>query len=186
MSANITSRYWEAISLLEHADEIHDAAKCQAAIRQMADEITRDLSETYPLVLSVMGGAVVFTGKLLPMLRFPLDFDYIHITRYGDRLQGGTFHWLRQPQHVEGRHILVLDDILDEGQTMHAICEYIIKAGALSCHSAVFLNKLTYRPKPVQADYIGLNVPDRYVFGYGMDAQGMWRNLDAIYAIQNK
>ena len=132
-----------------------------------------------------MGGAVVFTGQLLPLLHFPLEFDYVHVSRYGDKLQGGRFNWLRTPQSsVEGRHVLILDDILDEGHTMAAIKEKVMTLGALSCQTAVFANKLICKTKPIQADYIGLNVPDRYVFGYGMDAAGAWRNLGAVYALK--
>lgn len=179
-------RYWEALAMLEDADEIHSEIACETALKEMATAITRDLGERYPLVLSVMGGAVVFTGKLLPLLRFPLDFDYIHITRYGDRLQGGEFKWLREPQNVEGRDVLVLDDILDEGHTMWAITEEIMARGARSCRSAVFANKLLPQGKSTKADYVGLDVPNRYVFGYGMDAKLMWRNLGAIYALKDK
>lgn len=184
MNFELQQRFEEAQRLFNEAEEICSEAVCEAALQRMAQEITRDLATSYPLVLPVMGGAVVFTGKLLPLLRFPLDFDYIHITRYGDKLQGGAFKWLREPQSVAGRDVLVLDDILDEGHTLAAVQEHILAAGAKSCRTAVFANKLLHKPKPHQADYVGLDVPDRYVFGYGMDAKNMWRNLGAIYAMK--
>ncbi len=184
MNADLQQRRNEALALFEQADEIYDEAACAAAIARMADKISNDLSDSYPLVLSVMGGAVVFTGQLLPLLRFPLDFDYIHITRYGNKFHGGAFEWLRKPANVAGRDVLVLDDILDEGHTMHAIVEAILSMGARSCRSAVFANKLIDKEKPISADYVGLDVPNRYVFGYGMDAKQMWRNLGAIYAMK--
>lgn len=182
----LSERYQQAESLLASAELIYDAAACQAAVEQTAAAISRDLGGHYPLVLPIMGGATVFAGRLLPLLRFPLDFDYIHITRYGDKLQGGAFQWLRQPQNVAGRHVLIVDDILDEGHTLHAVTEHIRALGAADCRSAVFADKQIGRSKPVQADYIGLTVPDRYVFGFGMDAAGMWRNLDAVYALPGK
>ncbi len=170
--------------LLDQAELLFDQHACDQALARMAEAIRTDLGDKYPLLLPVMGGAVVFTGKLLPLLRFPLDFDYVHISRYGDKLQGGNFNWVRAPQSsVEGRHVLILDDILDEGHTMAAIIDHVRALGAASCASAVFANKLIDKPKPVTADYIGLNVPNRYVFGYGMDVAGAWRNLDAIYAL---
>ncbi|MCG7656347.1 hypoxanthine-guanine phosphoribosyltransferase [Wielerella bovis] len=184
MTPELQQRYEEAQQLFQNAELIHNEAKCELALQCMADDITRDLSNAYPLVLPVMGGAVVFTGKLLPLLHFPLDFDYIHITRYGDKLQGGAFEWLREPKNVAGRDVLILDDILDEGHTMHAIVEHISQMGAKSCRIAVFANKLIGKEKPIYADYVGLNVPNRYVFGYGMDAKNMWRNLGAIYAMK--
>ncbi|UOP05112.1 hypoxanthine-guanine phosphoribosyltransferase [Conchiformibius kuhniae] len=178
-------KHQEATALLANSDEIHSAAACQAAIEQMAADLCRDFADRYPLVLPIMGGAVVFTGKLLPLLRFPLDFDYIHITRYGDKLKGGAFEWLRQPQNVSGRHVLILDDILDEGLTLHTVREHILAAGAASCRTAVFADKDIGRAKPIAADYVGVRVPNRYVFGFGMDAKGMWRNLEAVYAVSN-
>ncbi|XXQ68364.1 hypoxanthine-guanine phosphoribosyltransferase [Neisseriaceae bacterium B1] len=183
MKPELIERYQEAQQLFQAAELIYSEAQCEAALQHMAQDITRDLGQSYPLVLPVMGGAVVFTGKLLPLLQFPLDFDYIHITRYGDKLQGGEFRWLREPQNVAGRDVLVLDDILDEGHTLAAVQEHILAAGAKSCRTAVFANKLIDKLKPHQANYIGLDVPNRYVFGYGMDAKNMWRNLGAIYAI---
>lgn len=178
--------YQDTQAILDNADLLFDEATCEAELQRVASEITADLGDKYPVVLPVMGGAVVFTGKLLPLLRFPLDFDYVHVSRYGDKLKGGAdFNWLRAPQNsVKGRHVLILDDILDEGHTMAAIVEEVLSLGALSCRSAVFANKLIEQEKPLHADYVGLDVPNRYVFGYGMDVSGAWRNLPAIYAIK--
>ena len=176
----------ETQSILDTADLLFSEAQCDEALARMAAEITRDLGDTYPLVLPVMGGAVVFTGKLLPLLRFPLDFDYVHVSRYGDKLEGGNFSWTRAPQdkNIAGRDVLILDDILDEGQTMRVIKEQVMAMGAKSCKTAVFANKLLDHEKPITADYVGLDVPNRYVFGYGMDVSGAWRNLSAIYALK--
>lgn len=172
-------------AMLDNAELLFTKEQCQAALYQVAEEITRDLSDKYPLLLPVMGGAVVFTGQLLPLLRFPLDFDYVHVSRYGDKLAGGSFNWLRMPnaEQIEGRHVVVLDDILDEGHTMAAIQEKLLEMGAASCRAAVFANKLINQEKPTKCDYVGLHVPNRYVFGYGMDAAGCWRNLGEIYAL---
>lgn len=172
-------------ALLDNAELLFNQEECRRALTSIADAITRDLSSKYPLILPVMGGAVVFSGQLLPLLNFPLDFDYIHVSRYGNQLKGGHFNWKRIPEAeiIHGRHIVILDDILDEGHTMAAIRDKLLDMGAASCRTAVFANKLIAKAKPIQADYIGLNVPDRYVFGYGMDAAGAWRNLGEIYAL---
>lgn len=181
---DLTAKRAETQAMLDTAELLFDRNTCEAKLEQMAADITVALSDKYPLVLPVMGGAVVFTGKLLPLLHFPLDFDYIHISRYGDKLQGGNYQWLRAPQNaVVGRHILVLDDILDEGHTLAAVKKQILEMGAASCATAVFANKLINKDKPITADFVGLDVPNRYVFGYGMDAEGKWRNLDEIYAL---
>ena len=175
----------KALDLLKHAELIASSEKVSETLTQLADEITRALSDTHPLVLSVMGGAVVFTGQLLPKLSFPLDFDYIHVTRYGNNTQGGLLDWKVMPrENVAGRTVLVLDDILDEGHTLAAIREKVLSLGASAFYSAVFTDKQIGKPKPIQADFVGMTLPNRYVFGFGMDVQGAWRNLPAIYAIK--
>jgi hypoxanthine phosphoribosyltransferase len=131
-----------------------------------------------------MGGAVVFTGHLLPQLRFPLDFDYIHVTRYGRGTRGGQITWQVAPKEsVAGRAVLVVDDILDEGETLAAVRARLLECGASACLAAVLADKDIGRPKPIRADFVGVHVPDRYVFGFGMDVRGVWRNLPAIYAL---
>ncbi|QEL56633.1 hypoxanthine-guanine phosphoribosyltransferase [Chromobacterium paludis] len=175
----------EARGLINSSDVLFSAEEVSAAVDRMAVEITEKLGEEYPLVLSVMGGAVVFTGQLLPRLAFPLDFDYVHVSRYGDKTHGGELVWKQAPKEdVRDRVVLVLDDILDEGHTMAAIRDKVMAMGAKAFYSGVFANKLISKEKPMQADFVGLDVPDRYVFGYGMDVRGAWRNLPAIYALK--
>jgi hypoxanthine phosphoribosyltransferase len=153
-------------------------------VRRVADEISVHLSNAYPLVLSVMGGAVVFTGSVLPLLRFPLEFDYLHVTRYGDATSGGELRWIAAPREsIAGRTVLVLDDILDEGITLSSIRQRMLDNGAAACFTAVFADKDIGRPKPIKADFVGLRLPNRYVFGFGMDVKGAWRNLPEIYAL---
>ena len=171
--------------MLESAELIHSAAAVDAAIERVAREVALKLKDAYPLVLSVMGGAVVFTGRMLPLLNFPLDFDYIHASRYGAATSGGTIEWRVEPTaSVAGRTVLVLDDILDHGDTMLAIRERVLALGASAFYSAVLTDKMKAAAKPIQADFVGLPLPDRFVFGCGMDAHGAWRNLPAIYALQ--
>jgi hypoxanthine phosphoribosyltransferase len=177
----------EALDILNGAELICSAEEVAATVKRMAGEIRAALGESHPLVLSVMGGAVVFSGQLLPLLDFPLDFDYIHATRYGNETQGNTLQWKVMPkENVAGRTVLVLDDILDEGHTLAAIRDKILGLGAKSFYSAVFADKETGRPKPIQADFAGISLPNRYVFGFGMDVRGAWRNLPAIYALKEK
>lgn len=177
----------EALDILGGAEQICSAEEVAATVRRLAGEIRAALGESHPLVLSVMGGAVVFSGQLLPLLDFPLDFDYIHATRYGNETQGNTLQWKVMPkENVAGRTVLVLDDILDEGHTLAAIRDKILDLGARSFHSAVFADKETGRPKPIRADFAGIGLPNRYVFGFGMDVRGAWRNLPAIYALKEE
>ena len=175
----------KAKEVLQGADLICDEATVQAALERLGTEISQRLGHCNPLILSVMGGAVVFSGHLLTRLNFPLDFDYLHVTRYGDATVGGGLQWKVFPQTaLTGRVVLVLDDVLDEGHTMAAIRQRVMEAGAAQCFCAVFADKNIDRAKPLQADFVGVELPNRYVFGYGMDVKGAWRNLPAIYALK--
>ena len=175
----------EAKRILATAEEVCSAVAVSEAVGRVAAEIRARLADANPLVLSVMGGAVVFTGQLLPLLDFPLDFDYIHVSRYRERTSGADIQWKVLPNpRVEGRVVLVVDDILDEGETMAAIRERVLAMGAKAFYSAVFCDKAIGREKPIHPDFLGVTVPDRYVFGFGMDVEGMWRNLPAIYALR--
>ena len=175
----------EARKILDEADLIHSAEAVAEAVARVAAEVTERLGDSHPVVLSVMGGAVVFTGHLLPLLRFPLEFDYVHVTRYGAATSGGELRWIATPRmSLAGRTVLVVDDILDEGITLKAIRERVLELGATACCTAVFADKITGREKPIAADFVGLSLPNRYVFGYGMDVRGAWRNLPAVYAVK--
>jgi len=175
----------KAWAFLEASDLIASADEVRGAVQRLAAEITRKLGNEYPLVLAVMGGAVVFAGQILPLLRFPLDFDYVHASRYGAMTRGSRIEWrVRPPALVRGRTVLVLDDILDHGETMHAIRSGLLELGANSVQCAVLVEKILKESKPIVPDFVGLKIPDRFVFGCGMDAKGFWRNLPEIRAMK--
>ena len=176
----------QAWKFLERSDPVASADEIEAAVLRVAAAIEAELSRAYPLVLVVMGGAVVFGGRLLPLLRFPLDLDYIHATRYGTATEGGGVAWrVEPPPEVRGRTVLVVDDILDAGKTLKGIRDRLLGLGAERVYSAVLVEKTLARPKPISADFVGLHIPDRFVFGYGMDAKGFWRNLPEIRAMRD-
>ena len=175
----------EARRLLEEAEQLFSAQDVRAAVERMAIEITRRLKDEFPVVLSVMGGAAIFTGQLLPQLPFALEFGAIEVTRYNNDVQGREITWRLPPRdNVRDRVVLVVDDILDEGITLAAIRQRLMEMGARQFLSAVFADKEIGRAKPITADFVGVKVPNRYVFGFGMDAYGLWRNLPAIYALK--
>jgi hypoxanthine phosphoribosyltransferase len=181
--------YARARALLENAEEIYDRSAVQSAIADVAAKLNErfDKPDQFPLVLGVMGGAVVFTGQLLPQLRFPLEFDYIHVSRYGDDDQGGRVVWKVIPRpDVAGRTIIVLDDILDEGETLAHVKQRLLDMGAAEVIVTVFADKAIKRSKPVKADIVGLTIPDKFVVGMGMDVYGYWRNLPGLWAIRTE
>lgn len=178
-----------ARALLQNAEQIFDEAQVTGAVAEVADKLNARFNapgdETFPLVLGVMGGAVVFVGQVLPQLKFPLEFDYIHVTRYGDDDQGGKVIWKVIPRaNVERRTIIVLDDILDEGETLAHVKQRLLDMGAAEVIIAVFADKTLKRSKPVKADIVGLSIPDKFVIGFGMDVYGYWRNLPGLWAIR--
>jgi hypoxanthine phosphoribosyltransferase len=176
---------YDARDILLASEEIADAQTVQTSLDRLGREISDALHDRFPLVLPVMGGAIVFAGQLLPRLDFPLEFDYLHVTRYRGKTQGGAVEWRVLPgKSVSGRTVLVIDDILDEGETLYAIKQKLLEMGAARVHTAVLADKEIQKTKPVQADFVGLKVPDRFVFGCGMDAYGLWRNLPEIRALK--
>jgi hypoxanthine phosphoribosyltransferase len=172
---------------LQQSELIYSASAVNAAIDDLAERIKATLAGSNPLVLCVMGGAVVFVGQLLPKLSFPLEFDYVQASRYHNQTEGQHLVWKMLPRdNVRGRTVLVLDDILDEGHTLAAIKEKCLEQGAERVVIAVLVEKDLDHTKPIAADFVGLKVPNRYVFGYGMDIYGWWRNLPAIYALNDR
>ncbi len=178
----------KARALLAQATEVFDGVAVQAALARMAGQINARFEQEgapdFPLVLGVMGGAVVFAGQLLTRLSFPLEFDYIHVTRYGAKDHGGRIEWKVEPRaDVRGRTVIVLDDILDEGETLAHVQERLLAMGATEVLLAVFADKAIGKAKPARPDYVGLVVPNKFLVGYGMDAYGYWRNLPGIWAL---
>lgn len=175
----------EAWALLETSERLYDAAAVEACLDRLASEISARWAHDFPVVLCVMGGAVVFAGRLLPRLAFPLEFDYLHATRYRNGTRGGEIEWRGLPRiEVRGRGVLLLDDILDEGHTLASVRAKLLELGAGRVEIAVLAEKTLTQAKPVAADYVGLKLPNRYVFGMGMDVHGLWRNLPAIHALK--
>ncbi|MEW6763564.1 MAG: hypoxanthine-guanine phosphoribosyltransferase [Pseudomonadota bacterium] len=175
-----------ARALLANATQIVTPEEVQAAVKRVAVQLnTRfNAEKSFPLVLGVMGGAVVFTGNLLPQLDFPLEFDYIHVSRYGDADRGGQIVWKVIPrQDVTGRIIVVVDDILDEGETLAHVKQRLLDMGAAEVIIAVFADKDLKRAKPIKADLIGLTLPNEFVVGFGMDVYNYWRNLPGLWSI---
>ena len=173
-------------------EEVFAAAEClypQAAVEEALDRlavaIQTRLADRDPLILCVLTGGITPVGHLLTRLTFPLRLDYIHATRYNNQTQGGALAWLAYPTtSLAGRVVLVMDDILDEGMTLAAILTHCRDAGALEVFSAVLVRKDRPRTVDLCPDFVGMEIPNRYVFGYGMDYHGYWRNAPGIYAVR--
>ncbi|MEC7547649.1 MAG: hypoxanthine-guanine phosphoribosyltransferase [Pseudomonadota bacterium] len=174
-------------TIMEEADLLKSQAEVDAALDSLAVQITERLSETMPVVYSIMNGGLVIAGQLLTRLNFPLEQGYMHATRYrGETSAQSDLQWQAPPLvPMEGRTVLIIDDIFDEGYTLEAVIEACKAQGAAEVLTAVLVNKQHDRKAPgVSVDFVGLEVEDRYVFGYGMDYRGYWRNAPGIYAVK--
>ena len=167
------------------ADLLVDDSVVRETFDRMAADITKILGATNPVLLCVMSGGLVPASELFTRLNFPVELDYMHATRYQGTHGGQELKWIAHPAHaLQGRTVLVVDDILDEGVTLAAILDFCRDQGAEAVYSAVLVEKLHDRKSPgLKADFVGLTVEDRYVFGCGMDYHGYWRNLPGIYAV---
>lgn len=158
-----------------------------AAIARIAREMTVELRDSNPVLICCMNGGLVFAGQLLTKLVFPLQVDYVHATRYGHEINGVALDWKVRPQiDLRNRTVVLLDDILDEGVTLAAIAGYCRQQGAAAVMMAVLVEKLHLRKVTpgMRADFTGIEVGDRFLFGYGLDYKGYWRNAPGIYALK--
>lgn len=173
----------QAWAVFERAELLYRQEQIETALAGLAVEVTRVLKDVDPLIICVLNGGLVPLGRLLPQLHFPLQTDYIHASRYGDRLVGDELAWNAGPAtSPRGRTVLLVDDILDEGTTLATLEQWLRHEGAQAVYKAVLVAKHKAKPAATTADFVALEVPDRYVFGYGMDYEGYLRNLSGIYA----
>jgi len=167
----------------KNAHLLHSESEVEAAIEGMAKQINASLASTNPIILCVMNGGIVTTGKLMTQLNFPLTLDAVNVSRYGEQTHGSEINWLQKPcNSLKDRTVLIVDDILDEGLTLEAIYQYCQEQGAKQIYSAVLIDKKINKSKPIKADFVGLEVANHYLYGYGMDYKGYLRNAAGIYA----
>ena len=188
LSLTNMSEFEEAQEVLQNAQLIHSADKVTQAIADIARQLNQQLQDLQEaaLVMPVMNGGLVLSGRLLPQLTFPLQIDYLHATRYRNTTQGRDLQWKVEPQHdLKGRTLIIIDDIFDEGFTLQAVVDFCKQQGASRIVTVVLVEKNHPRSKaPLCCDIVGLTVEDRYVFGCGMDYKSYHRNLDGIYAMR--
>jgi hypoxanthine phosphoribosyltransferase len=172
---------------LTRADILFDRAELESVIADLGRRIDAALDGERAVFLTVMNGALMFAGHLALAIRTDLEFDHVHATRYRGAIAGHELTWLREPQAaLAGRTVLLVDDILDEGHTLKAVRDDCYKRGARRVLIASLCRKLHDRCVPgIASDFNGVELPDRYVFGYGMDYYEQGRNLPAIYALRD-
>ena len=178
----------ELSTALANSDRLFEQAALESAIDRIAADIDRDYAGgERPVYLSIMHGGMLFASQLALELATDLEFDYLHATRYRGATTGAGLQWLHRPAtSLKGRRVLVADDILDEGHTLKAIVQWCREQGAAEVRVAVLaLKRHERRVEGIAADYVAVEVPDRYVYGYGMDFHEQGRNLPAILALKD-
>lgn len=169
------------------SDLLFSNSEVNQAIDKIADEITREYADRDPVIFTIMNGGLVICGQLLTRLEFPLEAGYLHATRYRNTTSGHELEWKVPPMiDYKGRDVLVVDDILDEGHTLHEVMNHLIEGGAKSVASVVLIDKIHDRKavEDMKANFTGLTIPDRYIFGFGLDYKGYWRNAPGIFAVK--
>jgi hypoxanthine phosphoribosyltransferase len=194
----------DAAAARKSAQLLHSARAVDRAIARMAKEVTAAIATANPVLLPVMHGGVFTACALAARCRFPYEFDYVHVTRYANRLAGGDLEWRVRPSpRLAGRTVLVVDDILDRGVTLAALQEELRVIGVARQLSAVLVVKREEQVARSTAkdggsaarrrssarpavDFVGFEVGDVYVFGCGMDYKGYWRGLRGLYALHER
>jgi len=185
MNKPVTSNDIHAVQ--NRARCIYTESQVESALDLLAQDIDAELADQDPILLCVMNGGLIFSGKLLTRLNFPLQLDYLHATRYRGEVLGADLQWKQRPiTEIKGRTVLILDDILDEGLTLEKIIGFCKDSQASRVYSAVLIEKHhNHKLSTVKADFVGLQAEDNYLFGYGMDYKGYLRNAAGIFAVSN-
>lgn len=178
----------KALEIHSSADLLFDPAAVEQGIADLAVKVAKDCEKDFPLVLCVMNGGLYLTGQLIRHWNFPMTIDYVHATRYRLATLGKDVLWKAYPQNeIKDRHVIIIDDIFDQGYTLEEVKSYCLKHGARKCTSVFLIRKSHERKRAdIQPDYVGLECGDCYVYGAGMDLNGHFRNLSSIHFVASK
>lgn len=178
----------QALDVHQEAQQLFSTEAVDQAISQLADLVAQDFQDKFPLVLCVMNGGLYLTGQLMRYWNFPLTVDYVHATRYRLSTLGRDVLWKAYPQNtIRDRHVIIVDDIFDQGYTLQEVKAYCERQGAAKCVSTFLIRKSHDRKKAdIEADYVALECGDHYVYGSGMDLHSHFRNVSGIFAIPHE
>lgn len=178
----------QALEIHKDAQQLYNQTEVDVAIQSLAEKLTPQLEHEFPLLLCVMNGGLYLTGQLMRYWEFPLTIDYVHATRYRLATLGRDVLWKAYPQNsLLDRHVIIADDIFDQGYTLEEVKAYCLRQGARKCTSVFLIRKSHERKKAdIEADSVALECDDLYVYGSGMDLHSHFRNLSGIYAIAHE
>jgi hypoxanthine phosphoribosyltransferase len=157
----------------------------EAAVRRLAAGISRDYLDKHPLLICILKGSFMFLADLIRMLDFPLEVDFVMLSSYGRAKETSgkvkVVQGLRA--QIKGRHVLVIEDIVDTGLTIAFLLDYLRKRKPASLKLCALTDKAERRQIPVTIDYLGFTVPNKFIVGYGIDFNEKFRNLPDICAL---
>ncbi|MEE8194425.1 MAG: hypoxanthine phosphoribosyltransferase [Dehalococcoidales bacterium] len=160
----------------------------EVAVSRLAAEIDKDYHDRHPILIAVLKGSFVFLADLMRRLDFPLEVEFVTLSSYGrGRRSSGRIRVVQGlAAEVKGRHILVIEDIVDTGLTTSFLLDYLRKKKPASLKLCALTSKPSRRLFPVDIDYLGFTVPDRFLVGYGIDCDEQFRNLPDICFIEGE
>lgn len=166
--------------------ELLSATRIAERLRALGEEINQHYQGKEILLISILDGAIVFTADLLRQLRVPTQLDCLRISSYGNSTSAQSSPQLRGSlkSDLSGKHVLLVDDILDTGKTMQFTYEQILTLSPKSIKTCVFLDKPERRVNGFKADWIGFSIPNQFVVGYGLDYAGKFRELPYLATLE--
>ena len=169
------------------AEELVSEEQLRKIVARLAGEIAAEYRDRNPLIVGVLVGSFVFVADLVRQLDFPLEVAFVSASSYGQgTLAGELVFELDLAGDVAGRHLLVVDDILDTGRTLWKLTEMFVERGAASVRTCCVLDKPSRREVSFEADFIGLEIPDQFVVGYGLDYAQSYRNLPFVGVLRSE
>jgi len=175
-------------AILSRSQLIYSHEEIVSAIDLLAGKLNRQFKNKKALILPVLTGAIPFIGMLLPRLSFTIEVNYFHVSRYQNNVGTNQIRITHQPspESVLNQEVLVVDDILDVGITLKLINEQLMTMKPKSITNVVLFEKQLDIKKEIFAHYVGLDVPDAYVFGFGLDFNGAGRNIPDLYSFNEE
>jgi len=154
----------------------------QERVMEMGQEIDRHFHGREIIIITLLDGAIVFTADLIRNLAIPLRLDCLRVSSYGDSTDPETAPRILSSlkSNVSGKHVLIVDDILDTGNTLQSVSNEVLSQKPASVHTCVFLDKPDRRENGFKADWSGFSIPDEFVVGYGLDYAGKYRQLPYV------
>ena len=171
--------------IVNNSELLIEKKAVDSSMEKMSKKIEAELGDKNLIILTIMNGGLYPTALFMRYFQSNCELDYIHLSRYGNKTTGGLPYWHRKPQkNIKNRNVLVIDDILDQGITLGEAIRECHDSGAKSVYSAVMVKKnISIRKGIQESDFYAINLPNKYLFGSGLDYHGQFRNLDGIFAL---